>query len=78
MATLKIKQIKSRIGATAQQRKNLDALGLKKIHRSVEHEDSAVIKGMLERVSHLVKVEVVAADAKATGKVSETTKKEEE
>ncbi len=77
MATLKITQIKSRIGATAQQRKNLDALGLKKINRSVEHEDSAVIKGMLERVNHLVKVEVVAEGAK-TAKVSETTKKEEE
>ena len=61
MATLKITQIKSRIGATAQQRKNLDALGLKKINATVEHGDSAVIKGMLERVKHLVKVETVDA-----------------
>ena len=59
MATLKITQVKSRIGASAQQRKNLDALGLKKINQSVEHSDSVIIKGMLEHVKHLVKIEEV-------------------
>ena len=59
MARLKITQVKSRIGATAQQRKNLDALGLRKINHIVEHDDSAIIKGMLERVKHLVKIEEV-------------------
>ena len=59
MATLKITQVKSRIGASAQQRKNLDASGLKKINQSVEHSDSVIIKGMLERVKHLVKIEEV-------------------
>ena len=59
MATLKITQVKSRIGATAQQRRNLDALGLKKIGRTVEHSDSAIIKGMLDKVKHLVTVEVI-------------------
>ena len=59
MATLKITQVKSRIGASAQQRKNLDALGLKKINQSVEHSDAVIIKGMLERVKHLVKIEEV-------------------
>lgn len=59
MATLKITQIRSRIGATEQQCKNLDALGLRKINRTVEHSDSAIILGMIERVKHLVKVEVV-------------------
>ena len=59
MATWKITQVKSRIGASAQQRKNLDALGLKKINQSVEHSDSVIIKGMLERVKHLVKIEEV-------------------
>ena len=59
MATLKITKVKSRIGASAQQRKNLDALGLKKINQSVEHSDSVIIKGMLERVKHLVKIEEV-------------------
>ncbi len=59
MARLKITQLKSRIGATAQQCKNLDALGLKKINQSVEHDDSVIIKGMLERVKHLVRIEEV-------------------
>ena len=59
MATLQITQVKSRIGASAQQRKNLDALGLKKINQSVEHSDSVIIKGMLDRVKHLVKIEEV-------------------
>ena len=89
MATLKITQIKSRIGATEQQCKNLDALGLRKINRTVEHSDSAIILGMVERVKHLVKVEVVETKAakkaaakkveapKAEETVSETTNKEE-
>ena len=68
MARLKITQVKSRIGATAQQRKNLDALGLRKIRQSVEHEDSVIIKGMLERVKHLVKVEEVAVKKAAAPK----------
>ena len=60
MARLKITQIKCRIGATERQCKNLDALGLKRINASVEHDYSVIIKGMIERVKHLVKVEVVA------------------
>ena len=56
---LKITQVRSRIGATDKQCKNLDALGLRKINQTVEHEDSAIIKGMIERVKHLVVVEQV-------------------
>ena len=59
MGKLKITQVRSQIGTTAQQRKNLAALGLRKINQSVEHSDSVIIKGMLERVKHLVKVEEV-------------------
>ena len=59
MARLKITQVRSQIGTTAQQRKNLAALGLRKINQSVEHEDSVIIKGMIERVKHLVVVEQV-------------------
>ena len=71
MATLKITQIKSRIGSTAQQCKNLDALGLHRINHTVTHSDSAIIKGMLNKVKHLVKVEVVEekAPAKKAAKV---------
>ena len=68
MATLKITQIKSRIGSTAQQCKNLDALGLHRINHTVTHNDSAIILGMLNKVKHLVKVEVV--EEKATKKAA--------
>ena len=59
MARLKITQTKSRIGATAQQKKNLDALGLRKMNATDEHDASAIILGMVTTVKHLVKVEEV-------------------
>ena len=59
MAKLKITQIKSRIGSSALQKRNLDALGLRKINQTVEHDDSAIILGMIEKVKHLVKIEEV-------------------
>ena len=59
MAKLKITQIKSRIGSSALQKKNLDALGLRKINQTVEHDDSAIILGMVENVKHLVRIEEV-------------------
>ncbi len=77
MATLKITQVKSRIGATAQQCKNLDALGLHKINQTVTHSDSAIIKGMLERVNHLVEVETVADKAPKKKSAPKAAKAEE-
>ena len=59
MAKLKITQIKSRIGSSALQKQNLDALGLRKINQTVEHDDSAIILGMVEKVKHLVRIEEV-------------------
>ena len=59
MAKLKITQIKSRIGSSALQKKNLDALGLRKINQTVEHDDSAIRLGMVEKVTHLVRIEEV-------------------
>ena len=59
MAKLKITQIKSRIGSSALQKRNLDALGLRKINQTVEHDDSAIILGMIAKVKHLVKIEAV-------------------
>ena len=59
MAKLKITQIKSRIGSSALQKRNLDALGLRKINQTVEHDDSAIILGMIAKVKHLVKIEKV-------------------
>lgn len=57
MAKIKITQIKSKIGSTARQKQTLEALGLKKMHQTVEHEDSPQIKGMVRKIQHLVKVE---------------------
>lgn len=57
MAKVKITQIKSLSGQTARQRKTVEALGLKRIHHTVEKELNAQIKGMIEKVHHLVKVE---------------------
>ena len=59
MAKLKITQIKSRIGSSALQKRNLDALGLRKINQTVEHDDSAIILGMIAKVKQLVKIEEV-------------------
>ena len=57
MATVKITQVKSQIGQSERHRGTLRALGLGKIGRSVEHEESPVLAGMLRRVRHLVKVD---------------------
>ena len=57
MATLKIKQVKSRIKCPKVQKLTLDALGLRKLNRVVEHEATPAILGMVEKVKHLVSVE---------------------
>ncbi|WP_321334576.1 50S ribosomal protein L30 [uncultured Bacteroides sp.] len=54
MSTIKIKQIKSRIGAPRDQKRTLDALGLRKLNHSVEHECTSSILGMVNKVKHLV------------------------
>ena len=59
MAKIKITQIKSKIGASKRQKLNLESLELKKMHQTVEHEASAQILGMVNKVQHLVKVEEV-------------------
>ncbi len=56
MATVKIKQIKSKIGYPVDQKRTLEALGLHKINQVVEKEDSPVIRGMIRKVHHLVEV----------------------
>jgi large subunit ribosomal protein L30 len=56
MATIKIKQIKSKIGYPVDQKRTLEALGLHKISQVVEKEDTPVIRGMIRKVHHLVTV----------------------
>ena len=57
MATIKIKQVRSRIKCPQVQKGTLDALGLRKMNRVVEHEDTPSIRGMVEVVKHLVSIE---------------------
>jgi large subunit ribosomal protein L30 len=59
MAKLKITLVKSPIGSTKRQKATLAALGLKRMNHSVEHEDSKVILGMVNKMRHLIKVEEV-------------------
>ena len=56
MAKLRITQIKSKSGATKRQIANLESLGIRKMHQTVEVEVTPVTKGMVEKVLHLVKV----------------------
>ena len=57
MAKIRITQTRSRIGSTARQKKTLDALGLRKMQATVEHNASPQILGMANKVKHLVKIE---------------------
>lgn len=57
MAKVRVTQVKSQIGQSARHRGTLRALGLGRIGRSAEHEESATLAGMLRKVRHLVKVE---------------------
>jgi len=59
---LRVKQIKSKIGANERQKRTLKALGLKKINDTVTHEDNSVIRGMIRKVSHLVEMEEVSGN----------------
>jgi large subunit ribosomal protein L30 len=54
---VKITQVRSKIGQTERHRGTLRALGLGKIGRSAEHQESPQLAGMLRKVRHLVKVE---------------------
>jgi large subunit ribosomal protein L30 len=56
MAKIKIKQIKSKIGAPVDQKRTLLALGLHKISQEVEVEDNPSIRGMIRKVHHLVTI----------------------
>ena len=56
MAKIKIKQIKSQIGAPKDQKETLSALGLRKISQIIEVEDTPSCRGMIRKVHHLVSV----------------------
>ena len=57
MAKLRITLVKSGIGHIEVQKRTLKALGLRRLNQSVTHEDRSSIRGMINKVKHLVKVE---------------------
>lgn len=59
MAQLKVTMVRSMSGQTERQRATLRGLGLKKRHQSVVVEDTQAIRGMVDKVKHLVEVEAV-------------------
>jgi large subunit ribosomal protein L30 len=59
MVKWKITQIKSKNSATERQMATLSSLGIRKIHHSVVVEVTPVVKGMVNKVNHLVKVEEI-------------------
>ena len=56
---LKITLVKSTIGAIPKHKKTVEALGLKKLNKTVEMPDNASVRGMVSQVKHLVKVEEI-------------------
>jgi large subunit ribosomal protein L30 len=56
---LKITLVKSTIGAIPKHRATVEALGLKKVNKTVEMPDNAAVRGMVNQVRHLVKVEEI-------------------
>jgi len=57
MGKIKITQVKSPINRPLRQKKTMQALGLKKMNQTVEREDTPQIRGMIQKVLHMVKVE---------------------
>jgi large subunit ribosomal protein L30 len=56
---LKITLVKSPIAAIPKQRATVEALGLRKLNKTVEMPDNGAVRGMIARISHLVKVEEI-------------------
>lgn len=56
---LEVTLTKSVIGAKPVQRKTVEALGLRKLNQTVEHQDNVAIRGMIDKVSHLVTVKEI-------------------
>jgi large subunit ribosomal protein L30 len=59
MGKIRVTQVRSAIKRTTRQKRTLEALGLKKLHQTIEVEATDQILGMVHKVSHLVKVEEV-------------------
>ena len=53
---IKVKQVKSEIGSNRRQRATLRGLGIRRLHKVVEVEDTPAVRGMINKVTHLVQV----------------------
>ena len=56
MAKLIVKKVRSTIKKSQTQKRTMEALGLRKMNSTREHEDNPVIRGMIRKVAHLVEV----------------------
>lgn len=63
MSTISVTYRKSGIGYAADQKRTLAALGLRRLNQTVEHDASPSIRGMVEKVRHLVSVDGLPADS---------------
>lgn len=59
MKKLRIKQIKSGIGYALRQKRTLEALGIRRMHQTIEVEATPQILGMVSKVNHLLQVEEI-------------------
>jgi large subunit ribosomal protein L30 len=59
MGKIKVTQVKSAIKRTSRQKRTLEALGLRKLHQTIEVEATPQIMGMVQKVMHLVEVEEI-------------------
>ena len=59
MGKIKVTQVKSTIKRTARQKRTMEALGIRKLHQTIEVEATPQVMGMVQKVSHLVEVEEV-------------------
>jgi large subunit ribosomal protein L30 len=55
--TLRVTLVRSPIGYPEPQKRTVRALGLRRMHQTVEHEDSPAVRGMITKVVHLVQIE---------------------
>ena len=73
MSYLKITWKKSSIGRNQRQRRIIQSLGLRRLHHSVVHQNSPTIKGMVQKVIHMLEVEEISeAQAQSQAKESGT------
>ncbi len=55
--TIRVTLVRSPIGYTKDQKRTVIALGLRRLHQTIEHKDTPAMRGMLNKVVHLVKIE---------------------